>query len=294
MELLTADGVTLRGRLDLPSGTGPHPAVLMAHGFSATVAMRLDGFADAFAAAGFVVLAYDHRGFGRSGGEPRSYVDPWRQTFDALGALAWLGAQSEVDAARVALWGSSFSGGEMVVVAALDANVRAVVAQVPFTGPGDLAPDDTLALDARFAAMGERLRALPAIDGEPIGPIPVVTDTDGGVAVMPQPEAFAWFERVGHEQDAAWESVVTLGGMTTDPPFDPLAAAGHLPGALLVVAADADTLTPTAGALALHERASGPKALHRVAGHHFVVYDDPTFAEVTAVETAFLREHLGH
>lgn len=297
VDIPTADRVVLRGRLDLPDGGGPHPAVLMAHGFSATVAMRLDRFADAFAAAGFAVLAYDHRGFGRSDGEPRAQVDPWRQTFDALGVLAWLRARPEVDAERVALWGSSFSGGEMIVAAALDGAVRAVIAQVPFTGPGNLAGADaaaeSVALDARFAAMSDRLRSLPDPDPAPLGPINVVTGTEGEAAVMPQPEAFAWFDRVGHEPGAGWEPVVTLGGMIADPPFDPLAAAAHLPGALLVLAADADTVTPTAGALAVYEKAPEPKQLHRIPGHHFVVYEDPVFAKVADVETAFLREHLG-
>jgi alpha-beta hydrolase superfamily lysophospholipase len=44
----------------------------MAHGTSATVQMVAIEYARAFARAGIAALIYDHRNFGRSGGEPRN------------------------------------------------------------------------------------------------------------------------------------------------------------------------------------------------------------------------------
>ena len=61
-----SDGVTLRGWLYRPEGrSGKRPAIVMAHGFSATKEMYLDDFAEVFVAAGFAVMVYDHRNFWR-------------------------------------------------------------------------------------------------------------------------------------------------------------------------------------------------------------------------------------
>src|SRR5215218_1507328 len=78
-----AEGVTVRGWLDLPDGvSGPVPTVVMAHGFSAVKEMFLDSFAEAFAAGGLGALVFDNRNFGASDGEPRQEIDPWAQVRD--------------------------------------------------------------------------------------------------------------------------------------------------------------------------------------------------------------------
>ncbi len=99
-------GVELGGWLFLPDGTGPHPAVTMAHGFAGTREHGIERFAEAFAAAGFVVLLHDHRGFGTSGGAPRGDVDPWRQIADWRRAISYLESRPEVDPTRIGLWGN--------------------------------------------------------------------------------------------------------------------------------------------------------------------------------------------
>jgi dienelactone hydrolase len=72
-----ADGTTLRGWLYRPRGrAAAAPAVVMAHGYNCIKELYLDRYAAAFANAGHVVLAYDHRNFGDSDGEPRQELDP--------------------------------------------------------------------------------------------------------------------------------------------------------------------------------------------------------------------------
>ena len=80
-----AEGALLRGWFyppagQTPTGNGPAPCVVMAHGWSSTKRMYLDKFADVFAAAGLAVLVFDNRGWGESGtapGKPRHEIDPW-------------------------------------------------------------------------------------------------------------------------------------------------------------------------------------------------------------------------
>ena len=57
-------GHTLRGRFYAAVSEKPAPCIVMAHGTSGTFVMVIDEYADAFQAAGFNVLLYDHAGFG--------------------------------------------------------------------------------------------------------------------------------------------------------------------------------------------------------------------------------------
>src|SRR5216117_1681051 len=127
-----AEGVTLRGWLYLPDGaSGPVPTVVMAHGLSAVKEMYLDGFAEAFAAGGLGALAFDNRNFGASDGEPRYEIDPWAQVRDYRHAISYLQTVPGIDRDRIAVWGSSYSGGHALVLGAIDRRVKAVVSQVP-------------------------------------------------------------------------------------------------------------------------------------------------------------------
>ncbi|HEX6655799.1 MAG TPA: alpha/beta fold hydrolase [Candidatus Limnocylindria bacterium] len=106
------------------------PAVAMAHGLGAVKEMYLEPFARRFAEAGIAALLFDYRGFGASGGEPRQRIFPRDQIEDYRSALTWLSLQMEIDADRLGVWGSSFSGGHVLHVAACDPRVKAVVNQV--------------------------------------------------------------------------------------------------------------------------------------------------------------------
>ncbi|WP_051133522.1 alpha/beta hydrolase [Nocardia paucivorans] len=122
-----------------PEPNGPHPMVIMGHGLGAVREMRLDAYAERFAAAGWSVLVFDYRHLGASGGAPRQLLDIGRQRADWHAALAFARTLPEVDVDRIALWGSSFGGGHVLQVASEDPHIAAVVAQCPFTdGPASL------------------------------------------------------------------------------------------------------------------------------------------------------------
>ena len=106
--------------------------VVLAHGWTGVREQRLDAYAERFAAAGLAALVFDYRHFGASDGQPRQLLDIRRQHADWRAAVAYARGLAGIDPARVALWGSSFSGGHVIEVAARDPRIAAVVAQVPF------------------------------------------------------------------------------------------------------------------------------------------------------------------
>ncbi len=103
----------------------------MGHGLGLTRRCGLREYATAFAAAGYVVLAFDYRGFGDSEGSPRQLVCHRKQQEDWAAAIEFARARPEVDADRVVTWGFSLGGGHALTTAAGDPRVAAVVAIAP-------------------------------------------------------------------------------------------------------------------------------------------------------------------
>ena len=116
-----AEGPRLRGWLYTPDAGGrPFPTVVMAHGFSAVKEMYLDRFAEAFAEVGLAALVFDNRNFGASDGSPRYEIDPWTQVHDYRDAISYARTRPEVDRDQIGVWGSSYSGGHVLVLGAID------------------------------------------------------------------------------------------------------------------------------------------------------------------------------
>src|SRR5258707_2781476 len=65
----TPSGAQIDAWLYLPEGDGPHPVVVMAHGFAAVKAGGLQPFAERFQREGFAAIAFDYRGWADSSGE---------------------------------------------------------------------------------------------------------------------------------------------------------------------------------------------------------------------------------
>ena len=109
------------------------PIVVMAHGFGGTKDAGLQPFAERIRSAGIDVLAFDFRGFGESGGEPRQSISISRQIADYHAAISAAKSLPGVDAARLAIWGTSLSGGHVFHVAADRSDIAAVIAMTPLT-----------------------------------------------------------------------------------------------------------------------------------------------------------------
>lgn len=125
-------GTPLRARLYLPEILiAPAPCIIMGHGLGCTIAAGLEAYALRYQEAGFAVLAFDYRYLGESGGEPRQLVWIPYQQQDWSAAVEYARGLEEIDPARIALWGTSLSGGHVIVTAARDNKIACVSAQVP-------------------------------------------------------------------------------------------------------------------------------------------------------------------
>lgn len=269
--------------------TGERPCVVMAHGFTATRDDRLPAFAERFAAAGFAVLVFDYRHFGASSGQPRQLLDIGKQHDDYRAAIAYARGLDGVDPERIVLWGSSFSGGHVVAVAATDPRVAAVVAQAPFAD--GIATARKLPL-RNFMKIGQAaMRDIAgSLAGRPPHLVPAVAPP-GGLAAMTAPEADPGFRGMVGE-DSRWQNAFAARLMLTLPLYRPGRAAAKVQAPLLVCVCDADETTPPAPAIAMAERAPRGELLRYPIGH-FDIYTGDAFERAVTDQTAFLQRQLG-
>jgi len=264
----------------------------MAHGFSATRELRLDAYAERFRAAGLGVLLFDYRHFGASGGEPRQLLDIRSQQADYRAAVGFARSLDWVDPDRVALFGSSFSGGHVIAVAAADPGIAAVVSQCPFTDGLASLPKLGPANIARATWAGLRDHA-GALAGRGPYYVPVV-GAPGTFAVMTTPDALPGFLSIVPER-TRWENRVAARIGLRVASYRPGLAAARLRCPLLTCVCKRDSVCPPARTTTLVARAPRGEIRHYDAGH-FDVYTGDQFEQVVGDQIEFLTRHLlaGH
>src|SRR6266516_1904017 len=127
----TSSGDEIEAWLYQPQGDGPHPVVVLAHGFAAVKAGGLGAFAEAFRRQGSAAIPFDYRHWGGSSGEPRDVTSVPAQRADYRTVIDWATALPDIDETRVFVWGTSFSGLHAVELAATDPRLRGAIAQNP-------------------------------------------------------------------------------------------------------------------------------------------------------------------
>lgn len=290
-----SEGATLRGWLLTPAGARSRlPAVIMTHGTSATLRMVAIEYARVFARRGLAVLIYDHRNFGGSGGEPRGEINPWIQCRGYLDALSFVCAHDAIDADRIALWGDSYSGGQVVVVAACDDRAAVVVAQIPVFG-ATLPPQAPSA--ETFAAIRDTLLT-GDVAGTPdttTGPLPVVSHDQAGTPSLLEPiQAFRWFIEYGGRPGSGWTNRVTRVIPATPVPYSPYLCAPFMPQDVLLMVAPDDEMKHANYDVArsAFELMPGRRQWYDIADGHFGLLYHPgaRFDEAASVQADFLLE----
>ena len=283
---LTSGGETCAAWLFEPATERPRPwpCVVLAHGFGGTREMRLDAYAERFAAAGIAALVFDYRHWGASGGLPRQLLDIRRQLDDWRAAIAFARALPEVDADRVAAWGTSFSGGHVLCIAAQDPRLASAVSQVPYV-------DGLWALRAAGPASALRLTLAALRDQLLPGQfeIPIV-GPPGSTAAITTPDAEPGC-RALVPPGARFRNAVLARIALRIPTYRPGRRAARVRCPWLVVVAERDAITPPQPAVAAAARA--PRAeLRRHDCAHFDVYVGEVWERNVADQVEFLARTL--
>mgnify|MGYP001191307180 CR=1 FL=1 len=157
-------GTALHGKMFLPRGfstKGSWPAVIVGHGINA-LSIGIEKYAARFADRGLVAMAIDYQsyGFSQSGSDDIRLLEPdpttddnavtdkhmrivmkrtnlnnAQEVNDFRAAISFLQGEPGIDPDRIGIWGSSNGGAIVIAVSAVDARVKACVAQVIGTRP---------------------------------------------------------------------------------------------------------------------------------------------------------------
>jgi len=269
--------------------------VVMAGGFAMAKEPATDLFARRFQEAGFGALAFDYRGFGQSGGEPRQ-VAPVRSALrDWRAALGFAASLPGVDPARVAAWSFSVGAGHVMRVAAEGgARLAAIVAQTPnadgsasariagrYQRPGAMLRFTARAvLDAAGSLVGRAPLLVPLV-GEP-GTVAMLTTPDareGSAALTADGRYPHW------RQEVAARSALRLVF------YRPGRAASRIRCPLLVVVCDEDRSAAPGPALDAARRAPHGELVRLPGAGHYAPFFE-AHEQALRAQLAFLRRHL--
>jgi uncharacterized protein len=278
---IMSEGTRMSAEVFAPADTGSQklPTIVMSHGWGG-LAEHLRHSAMEFAKAGYLVVAFDYRGWGPSdarlilaGSKPevkdgklvaqvaevREVVDPIDQTTDIFNAIHWVVGDKQCDRERIGIWGSSYSGGHVVYVAARDPRVKAFVSQVG-------------AMDSRWTIASRQARAYTFAQG-----------TARARGEIGYPPSGTKFNNMAGQP--VWEKLLQ---------YAPIEDIGRCKDCakLFIIAENEELFDNRDNAILAHERATGVKKLVTIPEiKHYGIYNEARDrAEQEAI--AWFDEHL--
>ncbi|MFI5933359.1 alpha/beta hydrolase [Actinoplanes sp. NPDC051494] len=277
----TADGIELAGELRVTPGA---PAVVLTGPFTGVKEQVTGRYAAELHRRGLTTLAFDHRGFGESGGR-RAHEDSQGKLADLRAAVGLLAEHPEVDPERIGVVGICLGGGYAVRAAATDPRI-AVAAGIAgaYNSPARFAAADPQGYRGAIRSFIDRYEE----------ELPAVTAGDGPAA-MGGAEPYEYYG-TGRSAAEHWENRVTYGSLHSLMTLDALGAAPLLGGTpLLIVHGRTDDYCSPELAEAAYLAAPGPKEIHWLdAKQHIDLYDvDPYVTEAADTTADFLLRHLG-
>ena len=279
-------GVACHGILYRPEDPAG-PGLVMAMGFGMVKEAHADDYAPFFVEKGFTVLAFDYRYFGRSGGWPRQYLDPYAQVDDYRCAIRYLKREGLVDPSKICVWGTSFSGGHVLTLLAFpEPGVECGIAQVPNVYSyrtaleyfGSLDPVMALAAQADGESCGSRPGYVPIVSRE-------------GPSVIRAEEAVEYYLEKERELET-FENRVTADSIPRVLAYNPGDYASLIRKPIMMVIVSRDQTTPPSLAREVASRIQGPVELLEVEGGHFDVYRQPLLERIARAEAEWAFKTL--
>lgn len=267
--------------------------VIMAGGTSVTKEPASDLFAARFNAAGFAVLAFDHRRFGESGGVPRQIVRFDEQVADWHAAIEYAGGLPDVDPDRISVWGFSLAGGHVFRVAAEHPQLACAIAQTPLVDGPALAPHALRSMTP-LAALRLFGRGVADALGSRVGRPPLLVPTAGprgAVASLTTPDAMDGDRALDPDgRHVNWEQTVAARIALQIGTYQPGRHASRIRCPLLVVVCDQDQSVLPGPAVRAAQNAPQHEVVH-LTGTHYAPFLE-SHEQAVAAEIAFLEKHL--
>jgi fermentation-respiration switch protein FrsA (DUF1100 family) len=256
------------------------PAIVMAHGWAAVKEMYLDIYASKFAAAGYTVLVFDHRNFGGSEGLPRQEINPHQQIETYRDAISYVQSLPSVDADRIGVWGTSYSGGHVLVLGAIEPRAKCIVSQCPTISgakntksrfPGEKAATlyESFRRDRAQRMKGGLAEVVPFVPGLTLESSSRV---DTNISAPVGNDAAKWFSNMDPERLKNWKNETTLKSLDYYAGYEPGSFVPRISVPLLMILGKTDRFTPTEDAVSAFGGASDRKRLEIVDGGHFDLY----------------------
>ncbi len=242
-----------------------------------------------------MTLAFDHRGFGASGGAVRQHEDSAGKLEDLRAATGYLAAHDSVDATRLGCVGICLGGGYALRHSAFDPRIRCVaMVAAAFNDPRvmrkAIGAEGYRAMMSRFADIEQAQFATGHVDY-----LPAVSDDLAVEAAMPGAEPFSYYGTT-RSASLGWVNQVTRLSLRELLTFDAAMGAEFLgPTPALIVHGRRDEFCSPQAAQAVHDQLTGPKDLMWLdTSNHIDLYDQPAYVE-PAVERigSWLAAHLG-
>ena len=177
----------------------------------------------------------------------------------------------------------------MLLVAACDERVRAVVAQVPAGGRTRRRP-----ISIRSTLLTGDISATPETT---VGPLPVVSfDQVGSPSRLTPLTAFRRFIEYGARHGSGWQNIATRVSPPVPEPFHAGLCAPHVTVPTLALISPDDEMPGAnpAVARAAFEAVAGPCEILDIEGGHFglLFHPSPEFDAALAAQLVFVRAHL--
>ena len=301
---IPVDGTELRGWLTMPDSEGPHPVVVISHGYSMTHAIfywRTASLAD----HDIAVLDFDQRRLGGSSGSPRQRVDIQDQIDDLRAAVAYARGLSAADPDRVAVLGSSLGAGIAIEVAATDARLAALVLIVPHVDGMTNNPSASNSQRAwlvaqmlrdRFGRLaGRSPRTIPVFGPPGTRALITVDDGFGWIAEEAEPGG-RWDGSVGGvyvTDESGYRNEITALEVFQTLRFRPGPKLSDVSAPTLMMIGNRDTVTPPGPQRRVASRVPNVRLEERDWNHFSAFRASDSLSDATRDQVAFLAEMLG-
>ena len=265
--------------------------IVMAHGLGGTRECGLAPYAERFAAEGYHVLVFDYRHFGDSDGQPRQLIKVSYQLDDWRAAIAFVRQLEGVNPEQIILWGSSFSGGHVLSIAAEDERLVAVSAQGPMVD-GRAASLEILNYAGplhlgKLTSFGAIDQLRSAVGMQPLY-IPLIAKP-GKLAVMTSHDALDGYNSI---TNPGWRNEMTARTALVLSLYRPIAKAKKIGCPALIQACKKDTVAPAKSAVKMAKQIGSLATLKEYDIGHFDIYTGTDFDLAIADQLAFYESAL--